>query len=192
MNPDLWLFHAINDFAGTIPALDWAARALVNDYVVPTAMSLTAVGLWFAGATEEERWRNQRAVLVIALALLFANALIKDLAIIYFRPRPFATEAVKLLFYRPSVSSFPSVPTTVAFCFAAGAFSANRNIGIFLLALGSLYGLARVYAGVHYPLDVIGGAAIGIGVIYTIQRLAFIVDPFAHWFIPLARRFYFA
>lgn len=192
MNLDVWLFHGINDFVGTIPALDWAARALVNDYVVPTTMSLTAVALWLAGATEEERRRNQRAVLMIALALLLANALIKDLAIIYFRPRPFATEEVKLLFYRPSVSSFPSVPTTMAFCFAAGVFVANRKIGKFMCVLGSLYGLARVYAGVHYPLDVIGGAAIGIGAVYMIQRLAFIIDPWANRFIHLAQRFYLA
>ncbi len=192
MSLDIWLFHVINDFVGTVPALDWTARALVNDYVVPTTLSLTAVALWFAGATAEERHRNQRAVLVIALALLLANALIKDLAIIYFRPRPFATEEVKLLFYRPSVSSFPSVPTAMAFCFAAGAFIANRKVGKFLLILGSLYGLARVYAGVHYPLDVISGAATGIGAVYIIQRLAFIVDPLANRLIDLAQRFYLA
>ena len=68
MNPDAWLFHAINNFVGTVPLIDWLARAIVNDYAVPTAMSLVAVALWFAGATPAERTRNQRAVIFIALA----------------------------------------------------------------------------------------------------------------------------
>ena len=192
MNPDVILFHLINDFVGTLPLLDSVTRAIVNDFAVPTAMSLVMVWLWFAGATPGERLRNQRVVLFIALGLLFANALIKDLSYVYFRPRPFATETVKLLFYRPSVSSFPSVPIAVAFCFATGAWIANRRIGQPMFLLASLYALARVYAGVHYPLDVIGGAAIGAGAVYAVKRLAFVFEPLADSVIRLARRLYFA
>lgn len=192
MNPDVMLFHALNDFVGTVPLIDWVTRALVNDYAVPTAMSLAAVALWFAGATPDERTRNQRAVIFIALALLFSNALIKDLSYLYFRPRPFATESVKLLFYRPSVSSFPSIPVAVAFCFAAGAWYANQRVGKFLVALGALYALSRVYAGVHYPSDVIAGALIGVGMVYIVVRLEFIFVPLADFAIGIARRFQFA
>jgi undecaprenyl-diphosphatase len=188
MNPDVWLFHAINDFVGTVPIIDWVARAIVNDFAVPTVMSLVAVWLWFAGANREERIRNQRAVLFIAAGLFLGNALIKDLSFVYFRPRPFATETVKLLFYRPSVSSFPSVPIAVAFCFAAGSWYANRGIGKAMYILAILYALSRVYAGVHYPLDVIGGAAIGAGAVYVVTRLAFIFDPLANIVIRFARR----
>ncbi len=192
MNPDAWLFHALNDFVGTVPLIDWLTRALVNDYAVPTAMSLVAVALWFAGVTPEERTRNQRAVIFIALALLFCNALIKDLSYVYFRPRPFATESVKLLFYRPSVSSFPSIPIEVAFCFAAGAWYANRRVSKMLFVLGTLYALARVYAGVHYPSDVIAGALIGAGMVYIVVRLDFVFVPLADFAISIARRFQFA
>ncbi len=191
MNPDIMLFHALNDFVGTVPLIDWVTRALVNDYAVPTAMSLVAAALWFAGATPDERTRYQRAVVFIALALLFCNALIKDLSYLYFRPRPFATESVKLLFYRPSVSSFPSIPIEVAFCFAAGAWYANRRVGKFLIVLGALYALSRVYAGVHYPSDVIAGALIGAGMVYIVVRLGFIFVPLADFAIGIARRFQF-
>ncbi len=192
MNPDAWLFHALNDFVGTVPLIDWATRALVNDYAVPTAMSLVAVALWFAGATPEERTRNQRAVIFIALALLFCNALIKDLSSFYFRPRPFATESVKLLFYRPSVSSFPSIPIEVAFCFVAGAWYASQRVSRMLFILGTLYALARVYAGVHYPSDVIAGALIGAGMVSIVVRLDFVFVPLADFAISIARRFQFA
>jgi undecaprenyl-diphosphatase len=164
----------------------------VNDYFVPTAMSLAAVALWFAGSTPEARTRNQRAVVFIALALLFCNALVKDLSTVYFRPRPFATETVKLLFYRPSVSSFPSIPVEVAFCFVAGAWYADRRVGRWLLVLATLYALSRVYAGVHFPSDVVAGAALGAGMVYVVVRLGFVFVPIADLAISIARRFQFA
>ncbi len=188
MNPDVALLHVLNDFVGTVPPVDWLTRALVNDFTVPTIVALVAVWMWFAGNTPAERQQNQRTVVLIALAVFIANAFIKDLSFIYFRPRPFATETVKLLFYRPSVSSFPSVPIALAFCFAAGAWHANRRIGIALLILGSLYGLARVYAGVHYPSDIIGGALIGWGAVYALKRIESLLVPLADGAIHLARK----
>ncbi|MBI5304840.1 MAG: phosphatase PAP2 family protein [Chloroflexi bacterium] len=188
MSLDVWLFHLINDFVGAIPLMDWLARALVNDHAVPTTMALIAIGVWFSGATEEERARNRRAVIFIALGILFTNALIKDLSYVYFRPRPFATEPVKLLFYRPSVSSFPSIPIATAFCFAAGAWYTNRRLGIALGILGMLFAWSRVYAGVHYPSDVIAGAALGAGITTIVTRLRFIFDPIADFGIRFAQR----
>lgn len=190
MNPDVWLFHVINDWVGQVPALDWIARVLVNDFMVPTTMALAAVWLWFAGTTDEEKIRNRRSVVLIALGILFANALIKDLSYVYFRPRPFAVDTVKLLFYRPSVSSFPSVPIAVAACFAAGAWYANPRAGRLLAMLGTLYGLARVYAGVHYPSDIVGGAVIGAGFVFAIQKMNFLFEPVADYAIRLAQLLY--
>lgn len=192
MNPDRWLFHLLNDFVGTFPPLDWLTRAMVNDYTIPTILSLVAAGMWFAGATETERLRYQRAVILIALGILFSQALIKDLSYVYFRPRPFALEPVNLLFYRPSVSSFPSIPIAAAFTFAMGAWYANRRIGKILFTLGILYALARVYAGVHYPSDVIGGAAIGAGMAWLLVRLRFAFEPLADFLIRIARRAHLA
>ena len=174
MNPDIWLLHLVNDFA------------------VPTAMALVAVAVWFSGATAEEQRRNRRAVLFVTFAILLSNALIKDLASIYFRPRPFATESVKLLFYRPSVSSFPSIPIDVAVCFATSLGYANKRLGIALFILGSLYAGSRVYAGVHYPSDVIAGALLGASMVYILNRLRFIFEPLADGMIAIAQRLAFA
>lgn len=191
MNPDTALFHWINNWVGTWPVLDWTARIIVNDYVVPTLTSLAAVWTWFSGTTPEERQSNQRAVVLVLAAVVVSQALIKDLSYFYFRPRPFATETVKLLFYRPSVSSFPSVPIAGVFVFAAGFWSVNRRLGVLLCFLGTLYGLARIYAGVHYPLDILGGMGIGIGTVLAIERVRFAFNPLADGAIHLARRFRF-
>jgi undecaprenyl-diphosphatase len=188
MNLDVALLHVLNDFVGTVPPVDWLTRAIVNDFTVPTIVALVAVWMWFAGDTPAERQQNQRTIVLIILAVFIANVFIKGLSFLYFRPRPFATETVKLLFYRPSVSSFPSVPIALAFCFAAGTWYANRRIGISLFILGSLYGLARVYAGVHYPSDIIGGALIGWGAVYGLKRIESLLVPLEDGAIHLARK----
>ncbi len=188
MNPDVVLFHLLNNWVGTFPILDSITRIIVNDYVVPTLASLAAIWVWLSGATPQERSRNQRAVILLIVGVLISQAFIKDLSFVYFRPRPFATETVKLLFYRPSVSSFPSVPIAGVFVFASSISPVNRTLGLVLYLLGSLYGLARVYAGVHFPLDIVGGAAIGIGTVWAIERVSFFFDPLANGVIRLAQR----
>jgi membrane-associated phospholipid phosphatase len=63
----------------------------------------------------------------------------------------------------PRSSSFPSGHTASAFAFASAAGGAERRLGLPLLALATLVGYSRVHTGVHYPADVIAGAAIGLG-----------------------------
>lgn len=162
MNPDVTLFHFFNGLAGRFPPLDWTVRALVNDYAVPTLLALVLGGLWFVGATEEERASNQRAVLYAVLGLIITNIVIKAVQQVYFRPRPFASEQVTLLFYRPSVSSMPSEPVATLFCFVTGAWLFNRRVGVALLAVVIAFSLSRLIAGVHYPSDLIVGAFLGI------------------------------
>ncbi len=192
MNPDVILFRALNGFVGTVPWVDTITRAIVNDYAVPTVMALALAGLWFSDSEADDQRSNQRAVVITLIAFGLTLAIVKDIWNIYYRPRPFAEEDVKLLFYRPSVSSFPSLPIAMAFCFATGARLANRRLGAWLLILATLFATARVYAGVHYPLDVIAGAAIGAGTVHIVTRLTFLVNPLADRTITLAKRFYFS
>lgn len=175
MNPDVALFHWFNQFAGQSVWLDWLVRALVNDYAVPTLFAFVIGGLWFAGASQAVREANQRGVLYALLGLLLANLVVKVNWMLYFRPRPFAIEEeVKLLFYRPAVSSFPSEPVATLIALATGVWLYNRRVGWGLLALTIAFALARVIAGVHYPSDVLGGAAIGFlatGVLYRYVKI---------------------
>jgi membrane-associated phospholipid phosphatase len=64
----------------------------------------------------------------------------------------------------PSSRSFPSGHTATAFAFATGAGRELAWTRPPLYALAVLVGYSRVNAGVHYPLDVIGGALAGVAV----------------------------
>ena len=164
---DYQLFRLVNRYAGHIPTLDAAMRLLVSDYLLPTAIALIAAGLWFAGAKAAERESNRRAVLQAGVSLLLTNALVKLINLVYFRPRPFAAHEVNLLFYRPSDSSLPSNPAAVGFSLAVAVWWTHRQAGAAMLTLATLWSLARVYCGVHYPLDVVVGAALG-GLVATL------------------------
>ena len=189
---DSALFNLINGLAGQVPPMDAIMRLLVNDYFVPTALCLLTLALWFAGDTREERGRNQRAVLSIVVAILLANLLVKLCNLIYFRPRPFSVQQVNLLFYRPSDSSLPSNAAAVGFTFAAVAWQRKRWLGVVMGVLAGLFMFARIYCGVHYPLDVVAGGLIGAISGYVVGKGQRLLEPLMGAIIRAGRRLYLA
>jgi membrane-associated phospholipid phosphatase len=83
---------------------------------------------------------------------------------IFNRPRPFATSglSVHLLFYRPTDPSFPSNLAAVVFGLALAVWLMNKRMGTWLLIMAFVACFARIYVGIHYPSDILGGAAFGV------------------------------
>lgn len=110
-------------------------------------------------------WRNRdrylAAVLtaVSAVAALGVNQLVAGL---WFERRPFvALHGVTMLLAHPADNSFPSDHAVIAGALAIGTLLFARRWGIVAVVVAVLLAVARVYAGMHYPLDVIAGLAIG-------------------------------
>jgi undecaprenyl-diphosphatase len=192
MSLDLQLFRLINNLAGRNDVLDSLARLLVNEYFLTTTMALILVIFWFEGKDQDQRKRNQGAILRAIIALFIANIILKLCNLIYFRPRPFDGHEVNLLFYQPWDSSFPSNPATVGFSIATAMRLYNRRLGTLLLVLATLFGLSRIYCGVHYPSDVIAGALLGALSAYLVVRKGGFIDPVISWIIQTGRRLYLA
>ncbi len=184
----LWL----NSWVGHFPWLDSIVRWGVRDYLVPVMLGLALLGLWFHGSTATARERNQRGVMAAVLGLAFANLAIEVLNHFVFRPRPFNTFNTSLLFYRPVDSSFPANPAAVGFAIGVGVALCNRKIGVALLAMAALFSLARVYAGVFYPLDILGGAAVGAAGSLLGTSLLRWAEPLPSMLLKLARSVYLA
>lgn len=189
---DVQLFFLINGLAGRFPPLDSLMVAIVNDYLMPVGLSLVLLSLWFEGASPTQREKHQRGVLAAALAVGLANLLVALLNDVYFRPRPFAAYEVNLLFYRPTDSSFPSNPAAVAFSTALGAWWANRKVGLFLLAAAALFSLARIYVGVTYPMDVVGGVVVAVAAVCLALVILRVTEPVPTWLLRLGRKLYLA
>jgi len=173
---DQLLFAVLNRLAGRWAWLDALGRLLLNDYFVPTVLGLVLLALWFEGSTKSERQQNQRAVLVAALAAALANAILKMINVLYDRARPFAIQPVQLLFYEPTDSSLPSNAATLGFAIAAGVWFYHRTWGWGLLVIAALFGLSRIFGGIHFPLDIITGAGLGWFSAWLVRRQGSLVE----------------
>jgi undecaprenyl-diphosphatase len=129
-----------------------------------------AVGgtIWVAAAAVLA-WRTHRPIVPISVfagsVVWGADGLANLLKAITNRPRPYAVMPhLHVLIARPSSGSFPSQHATTTF---AGAtllsFLWPKGSPVFLFA-AVVIGFSRLYLGVHYPTDVLAGAAIGAAV----------------------------
>jgi undecaprenyl-diphosphatase len=71
----------------------------------------------------------------------------------------------------PTTSSFPSGHTSSSFACAWVLSRLAPRLTVPLFALAALIGFSRIYVGVHYPLDVLAGAALGILVAIALLKL---------------------
>ncbi len=193
-NADATVFFWINGLAGKVPFIDGIMRVLASDYLIPLVFALAIFALWFSGRDPESRWTNQRAALCALIAMGFANIVIEISNVFYDRLRPFELypDAVNLLFYRPTDPSLPANIAAIGFAFAMGTWLVNRRVGLFLLIPTLLLCFARVFVGVHYPLDIIAGAAIGIVVSFVALLVLWIGKPIPTLTLKLARKLYLA
>lgn len=170
----LWLTGLV----GKAPALDWLMSVFVSDFFLPVLSFLVLIALWFGTRHASRRERNQRTVLCAATGAGFTCLAVWVLNHAFHFdpwPRPFviyesARHAAETLFYLPHDPSFPSNAAAVSFALAIGVWFTNRKAGAVLFALAFLWSFARVYCGVHYPLDIVGGAAVGFLVSYITYK----------------------
>ena len=190
---DAWLFQQINKYVGAFPLFDRVVSTLVNEYFITVTLSLALMALWFVGGSAAGRMANQKAAIYGILAQAVANGIVKLNNLLYFRPRPFADMRVNMLFYEPTDSSLPSNPAAVGFAFATAVWMVNRRVGALLYVLAAVFAFSRVYAGVHYPLDVVVGAAVGVvGAAVAVALGRVVLNPLIEWMIRLGRRLYLA
>ena len=122
--------------------------------------------LWIAIGIALLVFKKTRVVGVTLLLSLLLNALMTNLTLkdFFARPRPFYvnTELVTLIKY-PSSFSFPSGHTSVSFAGALVLYHMmSKKIGVPAVVVATMIGFSRMYVGVHYPTDVLGGIVVGI------------------------------
>lgn len=160
LHADRAVFLFINGLGGHFAFIDDFVAGIANDYFLIVGFFLILIALWFGTRDAVQRKINQTAAISAIISLGIAQSIVDILNVFFFRPRPFTILPTRLLFYAPTDSSFPSNAATIAFAIAFGTFFVNRKAGGILLILASMLAFARVYVGIHYPSDVLGGAAI--------------------------------
>ena len=161
------VFDAINELAGHSPAFDGLAEDVAKYGAF--LLILMAVSFWFVGRSSGERDINRRVVLSAAIAGALGLVLAQTISHFYYHPRPFADRGdVIQLVSHGADSSFPSEHAVGAFAVAGSILWLRRGWGFLALGVAALVGLARIYVGIHYPADILAGAAIGLAVSYLV------------------------
>ncbi|WEL23411.1 undecaprenyl-diphosphatase [Candidatus Nanohalovita haloferacivicina] len=142
------------------PAID-SLMTYFAEYLV-LFVPLTLVYLWFQGRTGEEDSLYSFYTVVAGLAVSYGMGLI------YSHGNP-STVFDTLVAQKPE-NAFPSQHTTVVVASALAYFRRDRrNLGLLMAVAAFLTGIARIYIGEHWPVDILGSAvaaSLGLGVAY--------------------------
>ncbi|MGW0949801.1 phosphatase PAP2 family protein [Streptomyces sp. NPDC002623] len=176
-NPDVDLLYDINGLAKDAP--HWLDRVVefVGEYGLLLAMILLIVWCWW-GVRRRSGGAEEAASSVAALLwapLAAGIAVLVNVPIRGFveRPRPFRDhQGLEVLVSGKTDYSFVSDHATLTMAMAVGLFVANRKFGLAGIGIALLEGFCRVYMGVHYPTDVVGGFALGTAVALLLSPVA--------------------
>ncbi|MCC6277166.1 MAG: phosphatase PAP2 family protein [Oligoflexia bacterium] len=154
---DHWLFHQINK----VWVSTWADQVFpfVTD-LKSTRMLLGGIILtWILLQKTKALKTILGLVIAIAIADVTASQFIKPLIK---RDRPeFSTEQVRLLVPSQGSPSFPSNHAANTFAAAFFLLAVNPVMAPLGFAIALLVGYSRIYVGVHFPIDVLGGVGVG-------------------------------
>ncbi|KUN22470.1 MULTISPECIES: phosphatase PAP2 family protein [Streptomyces] len=171
-NPDVELLYDINGLAKDAP--HWFDRVMefVGEYGLLLAMVLLILWCWWS---VRRRGGEDAAPSVAALVwapLAAGLAVLVNVPIRGFveRPRPFVDhQGLDVLVSGKTDFSFVSDHATITMALGVGLFVAHRRFGLIGIGLALLEGFCRVYMGVHYPTDVVGGFALGTAVVLLLS-----------------------
>ncbi len=172
---DWSILHALNDFLHGNDGVEDPLVFYVNASEALFAATLVVLFLAAQGA----RWRDwRRAATAAALSAGVALALGAVIAGLVDRARPFVADPgqVHLFVAHSADPGFPSDHATASFAIAMAIFLRKRGWGTFALGAAAVLSVGRVAVGVHYPSDVLAGAALGSAVALAL------------WWVPLRRR----
>ena|SRR3989338_10071838 len=159
---NLEVFFIIHSLVGRWPWLDASMIFMARDAIFLMAFGFVLI-FWWHGTKGTHRFFVKSGL--VAVGVWAVHWVIKFFTAI---PRPFVALNFTPLIAEPAEHAFPSGHAAVAFALAAAVWLALKNkkphryiVGGIFMFFAILISFSRVYAGVHWPLDVLAGATLG-------------------------------
>jgi undecaprenyl-diphosphatase len=160
------LFLLLNAASGLHGAQLWVATALAEWVIWLIPLGLTS--LWLLGEPSD-----QRAAVKALLAALLVLGLNQLIGLAWFHPRPFMLGIGHSYLAHVADSSFPSdhvsLLCAVGLALWTSASVWAKRLAALLLAVTPLVAWARIYLGVHFPLDMLGALAAAGTVVWLLN-----------------------
>lgn len=176
------IFHKLHNLSGQSAFFDKMVVFLSDTFGYVLIICSIFFVLLYSHSSEVEKDRRKiirqktKELLMVFGSTFFTLILVFLLKNLFYNPRPFVVYDIQALFLYGGEESFPSGHSAFYGALAIAIFAYHRLAGL-LFALGAfLVGLARVIAGVHFPLDIfmgfIFGASISVFVYVFIKRFS--------------------
>ncbi|WP_406456965.1 phosphatase PAP2 family protein [Streptomyces sp. NBC_00876] len=127
-----------------------------------------AAGMAAFGGSARARRAALRGIASLAVASAAINTVGKG-AVRRERPLLEAVPVIRRLKRQPVTTSFPSGHAASAAAFATGVALESKGWGAVVAPVALSVAASRIYTGVHYPSDVLAGAALGIGAAFALR-----------------------
>jgi undecaprenyl-diphosphatase len=152
---DTGLFYFINGFAGKYAWLD--AFAIFLAKYLPYCL----VAVLFVFLIKD--WKKYRFMIIEASgSALFGGIFVEIIRFLHPRIRPLFYQGVNDLISHSASSAFPSGHATIFFAISTVVYINNKTAGIWFFIASFLMAIARVFTGLHWPLDIAAGMIVGV------------------------------
>ena len=164
---DQKLFNLIHSFAGKSRLLDFLG-IFFADYI-GYFLIIIAAALLFSLKSWKEKYYS---FALLALSLILSRGILTELIrYFYHRSRPFSVLSFEPLIDGVNQGAFPSGHAAFYFALAGVILFLNTKWGWRFIGAAALMGLARIFVGVHWPLDIAGGALVAVLSAFAAKRI---------------------
>ncbi len=115
--------------------------------------------------------QKKKEVLMVFFSGFLAYFISVILKILFHTPRPYLALPDVFTLFSETSFAFPSGHAAFFSALALSIFFVHKKAGYVFMFFALIIGLARIVAGVHFPIDILGGFVLGFLVAYFVKNI---------------------
>lgn len=140
-----------------------------DKFIVFVAETLPYIVIIFASVFIFFYLKNSKIFFWVFFSSIFAWVCAYALKLLFHTDRPFLALLDVTPLWVESGYAFPSGHATFFMALAFAIYLSHKKAGYVFIFLALIIGLARIAAGIHFPVDILGGFVLGGSVAYLVN-----------------------